>query len=70
MEDRFGSAGALFGQPTPTRIAHSRRPVSVDAVPDEINVDILIGRPMALKIVEKRRPIVFEPVRLKIAQRE
>ena len=62
MEDRFGSADALFGQPTPTRIAHSRRPISVDAVPDEINVDILVGRPMALEIVEEGRPIELQVV--------
>jgi hypothetical protein len=31
---------------------------------------ILIGRPVALEIVEKRRPVGLQPVNLEIAQRK
>ena len=37
---------------------------------DEINIDVLVGRPMALKIVEKGGPIGLEPMDLEIAQRK
>jgi hypothetical protein len=42
----------------------------VQAIADEIDVDVLVGRPMALEIVEEGGPIGLEAIRLEIAQRE
>jgi hypothetical protein len=51
MEDRFRAAGPLLGQPPPASIAHSRRAIAAQSVANEIDVDVLVGRPMALEIV-------------------
>ena len=46
-------------------------PLPCDAVAHELDIDvILIGRPMALEIVEEARPVGQQPVRLEIAQRK
>jgi hypothetical protein len=37
---------------------------------DEIDVDVLVGRPMALEIVEKLLPVGWEIVKLKVPQRK
>jgi hypothetical protein len=62
LKDRFRSASALLCQPPPARIAHARRTIPYGAVADEINVDVFVGRPMALKIVEEGRPIELQVV--------
>ncbi len=54
MKHRFRAAGAFLGQAPPAGIAHARRAVAGDAVAHEIDIDvILVGRPMALEIVEE-----------------
>ncbi len=71
MEHRFRTARALLGQAPPAGIAHACRAVAVDAVANEIDIGvILVGRPVALEIVEEGWPIRLEPVHFEIAQRE
>jgi hypothetical protein len=59
---RFRAASTLLGQPSPAGIAHARCAVAHRAVADEIDVDVFVGRPMALKIVEEGRPIELQVV--------
>ena len=71
MKHRFCAARALLGQAPPASIAHARRAVAECALADEIDIGvILVGRPMALEIVEERRPVGLEAMHLEIAQRE
>ena len=71
MKYRFCTTRTLFSQAPPSSAARSRRAVAVDAITDEINIGVIvIGRPMALEIVEERRPIGQQPMHLEIAQRE
>jgi hypothetical protein len=44
--------------------------VALKAVAHEVNVDILVRRPVPLKVVEERRPIVRQVVFVEIFQRE
>jgi hypothetical protein len=53
MKDRLRAACALLGQAPPAGITHARSTVAADALANEIDVDALIGRPMALEIVEE-----------------
>ena len=47
------------------------RAVAGNAIADELDIDvILVGRPVALEIVEEARPVGQQPVRFEIAQRE
>jgi len=39
-----------------------RRAIASQAVADEIDVDVFVGRPMALEIVEEGRPIELQVV--------
>ena len=52
MEHGFGCTCPKFGHPPPPRIAGAGRSVSGTAVPDKIDIDILIGWPVALEVVE------------------
>jgi len=70
MEYGLGAAGADLGQPLPARIAHARRTVAGEAIAHEIDIDVLIRRPVALEVVEERGPVRHEPVHLEIAQRK
>ena len=70
MKNRFGTAGPFLGQPPPAGAACARAAVSHHAVANEIDVDVLVGRPMALEIVEEGGPVRLEAVHLKIAQWE
>jgi hypothetical protein len=40
------------------------------AVSHEVNIDVLVRRPVSLKVVEERRPIVRQVVFVEIFQRE
>ena len=71
MKYRFRAARALLGQPPPAGLAHACGAVAVKAVADEVDIGVIvIGRPMALEIVEKARPVGQEPMHFEIAQRE
>jgi hypothetical protein len=60
MKNGFRAAGAFLGQPAPARLAVARRSVAVDAVADEVDIGVIVvGRPVALEIVEERGPIRF-----------
>ena len=59
---RFRAASTLLGQPSPAGIAHARCAVAHRAVADEIDVDVFVGRPMALESVEEGRPIELQVV--------
>ena len=50
LEDGFRAAGTLLGQPPPARMTHARRAVATQAVANEIDVDVLARRPMALEV--------------------
>src|ERR1700682_4973852 len=49
MEHRFGCTCPQFRCPPPSRIAGTGGSVSATAIPNKINVDVLVGRPGALK---------------------
>ena len=70
MKHRFCAAGAFLGQPPPARVARARSAVAAYALANEIDVDVLVGRPMPLEIVEERRPVGLEAMYLEIAQRK
>jgi hypothetical protein len=58
-----------FGQPPP-RVAGAVRSVSGADVSDELDVDILISRPMTLKIVEEGRPVERQSMLFEVLQRK
>ena len=60
--DRFRAASTLLGQPSLAGIVHARCAVAYRAVADEIDVDVFVGRPMALEIVDEGRPIELQVV--------
>ena len=71
MKHRFGAAGARLGQAPPAGTAGARRAGADRPIADEIDVGVvLVGRPMALEVVEERRPIGKQPMPLEITQRE
>jgi hypothetical protein len=71
MKDGFGAASALLGQAPPARIASASGAIAHHAVAHKIDIDvILVGRPVALEIIEEARPVWQQPVRFEIAQRE
>lgn len=71
MENRFGSTCALLGQPSPSGIAATGRTIAQRAVADEVDIGVIvIGRPMALEILENSRPIRQKTMRLEVAKRE
>ena len=41
--------------------------VSATAIPDEIHVDVLVGRPMALEVVKEGRPVEGQSVLLEVS---
>jgi hypothetical protein len=48
MKDRFRAARALFSQPQPASVTHSRRAVAAQAIGDEIDIGVnVIGRHVA-----------------------
>ena len=58
MEYRFRRACPLLGQASPAGAAHARRAVAANAVAHELDIGvILVGRPVALEIVEEARPV-------------
>jgi hypothetical protein len=57
VKNRFGSACANFGQALPSRLAGAGLPVAGKTVPHKINIDIFVGGPMALEVVQKYLPI-------------
>jgi hypothetical protein len=46
------------------------RTVSADTVPNKINIDIVVSRPMALEIIKKRWPVERQFVLFEVLQRE
>ena len=71
LKDRFRAARAFLSQPPPAGIAHPRRTITHRALTYEINVGvILVGRPMALEIVEEGRPVGLQAMHLEVAQRK
>jgi hypothetical protein len=70
MKHRFGCACPQFGQPPLTRITTAGCTVSADTVPQKIDIDILVSRPMALEIIEERWPVERQSVLLEVLQRE
>jgi len=71
VKDRLRAPGPLLGQTPPAGIAGPRRAFACRTVAHEIHVGvILIGRPVALEIVEEGRPVGFQTVNLEITQRK
>lgn len=70
MKNRLG-AGALFGEPPPTGVAHARGAIAEGAVANKIDVDVVpIGGPVPLAVVEKSRPVRQKMMSLEVPQRE
>ena len=67
-KDRFRAAGAFLGQPPPARVTLRAAPLPSRAIADKIDVDVFVGRPMVLEIVQERRPVRLEAVCLEVAQ--
>ena len=71
MKDGFRGAGAFFGKPPPTGIAHAFGAIARRAIAHKIHIGVIIIRwPMTLKIIEKPRPFRQQPMDFKIAERE
>ena len=70
VEHGLGAAGPDLGQASPPRIALAGRAVAVGALAYEVDVDILVGRPVALEIVEEGVPLVLQPMRLEVPHGE
>src|SRR5208337_5068586 len=66
MKDRFRAAGTLLSQPPPVGVAHTRSTVAPHAVANEVDVDVLVSRPMPSEIVEERGPVREQVMRLEI----
>src|SRR5919206_4201229 len=70
-EDRSGRSGPHLRQASPTGIAEAGRAVAHAAVAHEIDIRVVVvGRPMALKVVEKYWPIERQPMCLEVPHRE
>ena len=67
VENGFCS-GSFFCDAPPPRAPTPSCTVPMKAIAHKINVDVLVRRPMPLKIVEKCRPIVRKSVFLEIPQ--
>jgi acyl-CoA synthetase (NDP forming) len=62
VKHRLGSAGALLREPPPAGIAGARRAVAHHALAHEIDISVIVvGRPMALEIVEEGGQSGFRP---------
>ncbi len=71
VKDRFRPPSALLGEAPPAAVSRACRAVAGKAIADEIHVDVVaVGRPVALKVLEKRRPVMRQLVDLEIAQWE
>lgn len=70
VKNRFGFACPNLGQTTPSRLAGSGRPVAGKTIPNEINIDIFVGGPVALEVVEKYLPVRRYMMDLEISQRK
>jgi len=68
VEDRLGRASTHLGQASPPGIAGTQRPLADIAVADEVDVDVLIGRPMPLEVFEEGWPVERQLVGLEIGQ--
>jgi hypothetical protein len=67
-EEEAGEGGAGGDYPDYPGCA---RALSADALAHEIDIGVIVvGRPMALEIVEEGGPVWLEAMRLEIAQRE
>lgn len=70
MKDRFRPASHL-GHPPPACVPPARCSVSMKAIPDEIDIHVVVmGWPVELKIIEKLRPVCGQAVSLKVAKRK
>ena len=64
-------AAAFLGHPPPAGITRASGPIAMRAVPDEIDIHVIvIGRPMMLEVVEELGPVRRESVGLEIAERK
>jgi hypothetical protein len=63
VKNGFCAASALLRHATPAGTAHSLRAIADKAVADEIDLNVPVGRPMPLEIVENVGPVRFEAVR-------
>ena len=70
VKNGFCAASALLRQATPAGTAYSLRAIADKAVANEIEVNVSVGWPMPLEIVEKVGPVRFEAVRLEISHRK
>ena len=52
VKNGFCAASALLRQTPPAGTAHPLRAIADKAVADEIDIDVSVGRPMPLEIVE------------------
>ena len=69
VKHRFRAAGALLRQAPPARIASASGAIAHHALADEIDIGVVVvGRPMALEIVEEGGPVGLEAMRLEIAK--
>ena len=62
MKHRFCATSAFLSQAPPSGVAPARGSIPHRTNTDKIDVDILVGRPVALKIFEERRPVRLEAV--------
>ena len=67
MEDRLGPH-SHFRQPPPAGVAGAGCAIAATTVPNEIDVNVLVSRPMTLEVVKEERPVERQTVLLEISQ--
>src|SRR5580704_4974116 len=70
MKNRLGAPRAYFCDSPPGRSSCSRRSVAIDSFANEIYINVLVGGPVELEVVQKRGPIQGQLVLLEILERK
>ena len=64
-------AAAFLGHPPPTGITRAFGPIAMRAVPDEIDIHVVVvRRPVVMEVIEEQGPVGWEAVGFKVAQRK
>src|ERR1017187_2498567 len=70
VKDRLRAAGSYLRHSPPSSLSNSRASIAADPLANKVNVNILIGGPVLLEVVQECRPVERQPVFLKIPERE
>jgi len=57
VKDRLCAAGSYLRHSPPSGLSNSRASIAADSLANKVHVDILIGGPVLLKVVQEFRPV-------------